>query len=113
MPVWRTQPVSRQPQLTLTDWRVMQLHDGDRHLVGYCIENREGRVSSVVRKFDAAARALETGTGRVYRLSGPPGRSADADYVWRTWLEANQLTHAEDVSGEVYDAILSAGGRSG
>jgi|UPI00083876CB hypothetical protein len=52
MPIWRTPPVTEQAGLTLRNWRVIQLADGTQHLAGYCIENREGRVSSVVREID-------------------------------------------------------------
>ena len=44
MPVWSTIPVNGQPELTLERWSIYELPDGDRHLVGWAIENREGRV---------------------------------------------------------------------
>lgn len=99
--IWRTQPVTDQPSLTLESWSVRQLPGGDRHFVGWCIENGEGRVSSAITEFDAQTRRGRTGSGRVYQLAGPPGRDPDADYVWRRWLEINELTEWVDVSGEL------------
>lgn len=102
MPVWRTRPVKEQRLLTLRSWQVLQLPDGDRHLVGYCIENNEGRVSSVVREVDAKTLRVKTGTGRTYVLKGRPGGNLDAEYVWRQWAAANSIESWEDVTGEVW-----------
>lgn len=113
MPVWRAEPVWRQPELTLQPWRVQELPDGERYLVGYCLENFEGRVSTPVVRFDPASRRAETRSGRIYRLEGPPGRHPDAEYVWLLWLAANALTEARDVSDEVHGAIRAQGGENG
>jgi hypothetical protein len=52
MTIWKTIPVTEQPALTLSGWGVMQMPEGGRHFVGWCIENQEGRVSSTIREFD-------------------------------------------------------------
>ena len=98
MPVWRTIPVQAQPELTLKSWRVYELPSGDRHLVGYCIQNREGRVSSAVRTLDAVALRAITRRGRVYELSGQPGVNLDAEYVWNRWAGLNSVTSWTDVT---------------
>ena len=96
-----TAPVSQQPELTLDAWAVRQLADGDRHFVGWCQENLEGRVSSAVEEFDPSTRRGRTKTGRVYEFSGRPGFDGDAEYVWQNWLRINDESAWTDVTAEV------------
>lgn len=91
--VWRTASVDEQPELTLTSWSVRQVADGNRHFVGWCVENREGRTSSKVVQFDPTSLRGVTDSGRIYQLSGKPGFHSDADYVWNRWLHINGLEH--------------------
>jgi len=100
--VWTTQPVTEQPKLTLSSWSVNQLLNGDRHFVGWCIENREGRVSSKIEIFDAVTLRGITQSGRVYPLNGRPGHNSDADYVWKRWARINSVNEFIDVSAEVF-----------
>ncbi|MBA3597987.1 MAG: hypothetical protein H0W40_11525 [Methylibium sp.] len=106
--VWRTAPVGEQPSLTLARWQVMQLPHGERHLVGYALQNREGRVSSAVATLDAASLRGVTATGRVYALSGRPGHDSDAEYTWRAWARINAAHEWTDVTAEVWAAHLEA-----
>jgi hypothetical protein len=76
MPVWTTTPVSETPQLTLTDWMIFETPDGERYLAGYNVTEGAGRVSSEVAEFDKVAMRGRTATGRVYQLTGAPGRRA-------------------------------------
>lgn len=101
--IWGTESVDEQPELTLTSWSVRQLADGDRHLVGWCVENREGRTTSKIVRFDSQALRGVTSSGRVYQLSGPPGFNTDADYVWSRWLRINRLKQNEwtDVTANI------------
>lgn len=99
--LWATAPVTEQPELTLTAWTVRMLPSGERHFVGWCSENCEGRVSSAVVEFDATTKCGRTSTGRVYQLSGRPGRDRDAEYVWQRWLRINDETDWTDVTEEV------------
>jgi hypothetical protein len=108
MPVWRTRPVQEQGQLTLNSWQVMELPNGDRHLVGYCVENREGRASSVVRKIDSKTLRVTTGTGRIYVLRGRPGVDSDAEYVWGRWREVNKVESWSEVTSSVWRQHLDA-----
>jgi hypothetical protein len=98
--IWTTAPVAEQPELTLESWSVRQLPSGDRHFVGWCCENAEGRVSTVVTEFDAQTMRGRTDSGRVYQLAGPPGSDTDAEYVWRRWLRVNKETSWADVAVE-------------
>jgi len=102
MPIWRTRPVDSQSSLTLRSWQVVGLPDGSWHLVGFCAENREGRVSSGVCEFDSRSLRAQTGSGRIYILKGPPGGNLDAKYVWKRWASLNQVADWEDVSAAVW-----------
>lgn len=89
MPLWRTRGVDEQPTITIVRWRVLEIIEGScvgqRHLNGYCLENREGRASTPIVSFDLKSRICVTRSGRRYHLSGPSGFDADGDYVWRIW----------------------------
>jgi hypothetical protein len=99
--IWATNPVTEQPELTLVQWGVRQLPDGSRSLVGWCIENAEGRVSSAIHEFDQESLRGRTASGRVYQLQGPPGHDPDAEYVWARWLRINGYSDWVDVTAEV------------
>lgn len=102
MPVWATIPVTNQPTLTLERWSIFELPDGDRHFVGWAVENREGRVSSRIEQFDVKTMCGVTSTGRVYKLEGGPGRNMDAEYTWNSWRAINDVTAFVDVSQMVW-----------
>lgn len=108
MALWLTIPIDQQPSLTLSDWQVIELHDGERHFVGYCVENCEGRVSSPIKSFDPATLRGSTATGRVYQLKGAPGLSSDALYVLDNWLAMYKLTNWTDVTDALWLAHLNA-----
>ncbi|MCY0856655.1 hypothetical protein [Cupriavidus sp. D39] len=109
MAIWSVLPPSVQPEISLVDWRVFEFPEGDRHFVGYCLENREGRVSSAITVFDCQAASAETASGRRYRLIGEPGQDADAEETWRLWLLFNWRTGAVDVTA---DFVCSSNGCS-
>jgi hypothetical protein len=106
VPVWKTLPLEVQPSLTLCSWQVMKLPEGTLHLVGYCIENREGRVSGEVRAFDKQRLCATTKSGRVYRLQGSPGCDSDAEYVWDRWVLVNALTEWVDIAPSLWHDSL-------
>ncbi|WP_287924897.1 hypothetical protein [Diaphorobacter sp.] len=108
MAVWNTQPVTAQPHLTLANWQVHELSDGARVLVGYCSANLEGRTSSEIAEIDLQTLNCRTGSGRVYRLYGPPGSHPDADYVFKAWKHLNRETETTDVTQEVWQDHLAA-----
>ena len=101
MPVWMTTPVEEQPSLTLERWRVIQMTEGGRHFVGWCLENKEGRVSSPIAEFDPENLRGVTSTGRVYQLKGPPGLDGDAEYVRDRWLAIYGNPRWTDVTADV------------
>lgn len=91
MSVWKTLPISEQPEIILDCWRIIELPNGDRHFNGYHYKNWEGRMSSKIVEFDPIHLVGRTRTGRVYRLNGPQGVNNDADYVFNCWLMLNDL----------------------
>jgi len=99
--IWQTPDVTEQPIINLERWRVFEIlegpHQGERHLVGYNLDDREGRVSTAIISVNLATMACLTASGHIYRLVGPSGHDPDGDYVWRTWTKANRLP-ARDVS---------------
>lgn len=107
MSVWTIAEVSDEPETTLTNWQVIELPNGDRHLVGYAIEAREGRVSSFVEFFDQASLRAVTSSGRTYQLEGRPGIDRDGEYVWRRWARINHATEFKDVSAEVWERRIA------
>ncbi|WP_448170639.1 hypothetical protein [Rhizobacter fulvus] len=102
--VWKVANVTQQPSLTLVEWQVLELPNGNRHFSGWAVENREGRASSVIRTFDASLMKGVTASGRVYQLKGPPGEHSDAIYVWEKWARINSAQSWTDVSVEVWAA---------
>lgn len=105
MPIWTPGNISQEPDVILTNWRILELDSGDRHFCGYNILLREGRVSSRIVEFDAAAMIGKTRSGRTYVLQGPNGYDGDAAYVWASWCLINGIdpASARDISGEIID----------
>lgn len=84
---WAAASVEATPTVELAAWRLMQLVDGSRHLVGTSRQDGDsGRVSSRLLALDATKAAAITEIGRVYSLVGRLGRSGDSDYAWGRWL---------------------------
>jgi len=102
MPVWEIASVTEQPETTLTDWAIFELPNGNRHLSGWAVEDREGRVSSHIQEFDINNLRAVTESGRVYQLCGSPGTNADADYTWNRWKQINEVEACLDVAREVW-----------
>jgi hypothetical protein len=100
MSIWPVAPVDEQPHITLERWRVLETEGGERLFVGYCVENREGRVSTAIVSFDAGARVGTTKSGRRYLLSGWPCFDGDAELVWGHLARSNRILEAKDVSME-------------
>jgi len=92
-------PVSREPVAVMTHWRLFQLlgQTGrrSRHLVGRA--GGEGRVCSALASLDLLTLTAISGSGRFYRLQGPPGQDPDAQYVWDAWSRFAGATHVRDV----------------
>lgn len=71
----------------LSHWSIRRFEGGGCHFVGRDRANLDGRVSTVIREFDADARTGRTASGRHYVLVGPSGWCSDAEYVWNRVAE--------------------------
>jgi hypothetical protein len=80
----------------------MELDDGTQYLVGWCLDNLRGRVSTEVVATDFVALAFMTESGRAYRLQGPPGRNFPALCAWRSIASARGFDDWEDVSAKIW-----------
>lgn len=107
--IWQALPTSIQPELSLVDWSVREIDcvRGIEHvLVGYCVENSEGRTSSAIQAIDPKSMVCTTVSGRVYRLLGGPGNNVDADYVFSGWRIVNSVTKVSNVSEQLWQQHL-------
>lgn len=93
-------PVDEQPLLTLERWRVYETNRGERHFIGYCVEARDGRVTTAVVSFDAGTKTGVTASGRRYFLKAWPCFDGDAEHVWAFYTSQNAITETRDVSLE-------------
>ena len=91
MPIWATAPITREPEVRLSNWQIVEIDAGTWHFVGFNIRLREGRVSSAIVTFDPEARTGVTRSGRVYKLEGEPGTDPDADWTWAGWKWRNSV----------------------
>lgn len=108
MSIWPTRPVAEQGTLTLVNWRILEVPSGGWHLVGYCWENYEGRVSSLVLNIEEISMRATTISGRVYLLMGAPAHNSDAMYVWSQWRVINSIESWTDVTDSVWNGHLVA-----
>lgn len=90
--------------LTFEKWRVF-LVDGCWHVVGWCVEDQAGRVTSAIAGFDPVLHTAVTKSGRRYLLTGPPGDNGDADYTWHRWKHVHQVNAVLEVTGKVLAAL--------
>jgi len=93
-------PVDVQPLVTLERWRVRETTSGQRHFVGYCVENKENRVSSAIESFDSQTGVGVTSSGRRYLLSGSPCFDGEARRIWEEVAERHGIGETKDVSME-------------
>ncbi len=77
----------------------------ERHLVGYNVLQREGRVSTAIEHFDPTSRTAITHSGRLYQLVGPPGYDPDGAWVWGYWSKVNRMTDERDVTEEIWELM--------
>jgi hypothetical protein len=114
MTVWNIDSIEKRANVTLTDWAVYEvpLKGSDqpwtRHFAGWSCEDGQGQVCSAIKQFDPATGACVTNSGRVYRLQGRPGLSADAEYVWNRWKRIAGVEAERDVTENVFAAMQAA-----
>jgi hypothetical protein len=100
MPVWRVADVSAEPEMSISDWQILETQLGSRHFVGCDVRNLTGRVSTAIQEFDPAVLRGVTSSGRVYQLVGPSGWSENGRYLWERWCKVNDITSYTDVTAE-------------
>lgn len=104
-----TASVADAPEVTLWQWAVFQLPNGNRHCCGWREQPGRCRVSTPIVSMDAASASAVTTSGRLYRLSGPP---ADQDGLafWRACLHANLAATADaiDITAAIETEIREA-----
>lgn len=98
MPIWNLPSTSEVPEVTLSQWCILETDDGNRHFVGTDVLDMTGRVSSAVVAFDRVTLQGKTRSGRVYQLVGKEGWSSDAAYVWKRWCAVNEVKSFTDVT---------------
>jgi len=108
MPVWIPPAVEHAPRLVLICWTLIQTERGEVHVVGYNLDDAEGRVSSPLHQFNTRSRVGVTRSGRAYELHGPPGTNDDAAYVFGRWRTLNRVTAWCDVTEQVLASGLPA-----
>ncbi|KDB09969.1 hypothetical protein LIG30_1171 [Burkholderia sp. lig30] len=101
MPIWNLPSTSEVPEVTLSQWRILETDDGSRHFVGTDVLDLTGRVSSAVVAFDRVALRGKTLSGRVYQLVGKDGWSSNAEYVWKGWCGVNKVKSYSDVTAHL------------
>lgn len=77
------------------------METGERCLVGFNLNDQEGRVSTPINGFDSARGRVVTQSGRIYQLVGPPGYDPDGNYVW-SHLVATHKVKFRDVTNEYH-----------
>lgn len=100
MSVSAVAPVDVQPFVTIERWRIRETRSGQRHFVGYCLENKEARVSSVIQSFDCDTGVGVASSGRRYLLSGSPCFDGEARRVWEELAGQYGIGETKDVSME-------------
>jgi hypothetical protein len=100
--LWHVPAVDAQAEVTLIRWRVIEVPQGERFLVGYCVERGEGRVSTSLLGVDVSQMVCNTASGRVYQLEGEPGVDPDGDFVWRAAMRARKIESWTDMSSDIW-----------
>jgi len=91
IPLGLARTLNEEPETTLVNWQIFEArwhrtgHFKTIHFVGDSLGLAGGRVSSSIQKFDKSTMQGISRSGRIYRLSGPPGQSHEAEKLWEDW----------------------------
>jgi hypothetical protein len=97
--------LAEEPGACIVRWRVPKINDGTRHFVGVDDRHLSGRVSSAIVAFDNQTLRGRTLSGRIYQLTGNPGRSKCADYVWQQWCAGNEVASFAGVTEQLFAGV--------
>lgn len=112
MTIWTFGTVESEPQVRLSEWRVLEVAYADgaiprtRHFVGCDPYDGSGRVSSAIASLDILRRRATTKRGRVYELVGRSGSSSNAEYVWGVWCRIKEVASFTDVTAQVIASMV-------
>lgn len=96
--IWSIPSAEVEPEVTLVEWDILEMPNGNRVFNGNIYLFDEGRVSSAIHKFDIKELVGVTESGRVYQLKGPPGTRGNALHVLNRWYRINDVKHGELIS---------------
>lgn len=102
MNIWPADSVEIEPEISLSNWRVMEIDAGTHHFVGRNVHEQSGRVSSEIVSFDPLTMTGKTRSGRLYHLQGEPGFDEQGQYVWSYWHRVHCESGGKDVTGEYW-----------
>ena len=111
---WRVPGPEMEPELTVERWQVVEVFDGRRYLIGYCVDRDEARVSTALDGINLIDLMVRTQSGRIYRLLGPAGHDQDAEALWRKVADARKIDSWKYVTSEIIvDKTSHAGTQQG
>jgi hypothetical protein len=99
--------VDDQPRLQLSDWR-MHLVGQHTHLVGFLPNGFTCRVTTPIATVLSASRLVQTSSGRLYELDGPPAHDPLALAVIRARLHQLFGNIDADVTMNYWGAMQAA-----
>jgi hypothetical protein len=92
--------VDAHPVVTLVRWGIRETSSGRQYFVGYCLENREYRVSTAIESFNRRTGIGVTASGRRYLLVGSPCIDREARLTWQELAVPRGIGESKDVSTE-------------
>ncbi|SCK20300.1 hypothetical protein VAR608DRAFT_1502 [Variovorax sp. HW608] len=102
-------PVQLQEILSIRQWRIARLRDGAAVLAGVTAATRVGvltiRVSSAIAGIDPALRSIQTTSGRLYRLDGPPAQIASIRELIANRLACRGHEDALDITDLIWSEL--------
>lgn len=102
MAIWQSRSVDKVPEVVLTEWRILETSNGDKHLIGHRTTQDTVRISSAIVNVDWSTRTCATRSGRRYVLEGAPSADLSAsELVWEEWCRVNRVDRYRDVTAEV------------
>ncbi|OYU44346.1 MAG: hypothetical protein CFE44_13450 [Burkholderiales bacterium PBB4] len=99
--------VHDQPRALIQDWRMCQVN-GHTHLAGFLANGFTCRVTTAVIAVNTASRQIQTGSGRIYELDGPPTSNIQSLAVINVRLRQLFGTIDADVTMNYWNSMQAA-----
>lgn len=100
--------VQEQPRLEISDWAILESGCGDQYLMGLHTYQSRLRLTTPIASFQAAGRLIQTKSGRIYELLGPPTQDPTVLLVMAVHAIRVGLSMTGDVSSEFWKTIQHA-----